>query len=64
MPKQLTQSDYQYILASLKYARYAHESTPYPTEEIKRKQLSILDDMEEKLRLLRDDLAQQQGSAL
>ena len=62
MPEQLTQSDYQYILACLKYARYAHESTPYRTDELKRQQVSILDEMEEKLRTLRDDLGQLQGS--
>ena len=54
MPEQLTRSDYEYILSSLKYARYAHESTKYPSELLKHQQLSHLDHLEEKLRALRD----------
>jgi hypothetical protein len=49
----LTKSDYDYILASLKHARYAIEGTPYPTNELKRKQLANLDYIEEKLKMLR-----------
>ena len=50
----LTKSDYEYILASLKHARYAIEGTSYPTNELKRKQLANLDYIDEKLRMLRD----------
>ena len=54
MPEQLTRSDYEYILSSLKYARYAHEETHYATAELKHLQMACLDHMEEKLRALRD----------
>ena len=54
MPEQLNRSDYDYILACMKHARYAYEATPYPTEELKRQQLATLDFMEEKLQALRD----------
>ena len=54
MPEQLTKSDYEYILSSLKYARYAHEETHYATAELKHLQLSHLEHIENKLRALRD----------
>lgn len=56
MTEPLTKADYDYILASLKYARYAHENTHYATELLKHHQLSYLDHIEEKLRALRNDL--------
>jgi hypothetical protein len=58
MPEQLTKSDCEYILACLKYARYAFEEATYETKEIKRKQLANLYYMEEKLRTLRDAASQ------
>ena len=54
MPEPLTRSDYEYILASLKYARYAHEETHYASEALKHLQLTHLDHIEKKLRALRD----------
>lgn len=59
MPEQLTRSDYEYLLSSLKYARYAHEGTEYHTELLKHQQLAQLEHMEDKLRALRDALGQQ-----
>ncbi len=54
MPEPLSRSDYEYILSSLKYARYAHESSEYPTDALKHQQLAHLDHLEKKLRALRD----------
>jgi hypothetical protein len=54
MPEPLTRSDYEYILSSLKYARYAHEETHYASEPLKHLQIACLDHMESKLRALRD----------
>jgi hypothetical protein len=54
MPEPLTRSDYEYILESLIYARYAHEQTHYVTEALKHQQLAYLDQIENKLRALRN----------
>ncbi|MEE9368596.1 MAG: hypothetical protein V3V05_06990 [Pontiella sp.] len=62
MPEQLTRSDYEYILSSLKYARYAHEETHYATAELKHQQMACLDHIENKLRTLRDATDDQKAS--
>jgi hypothetical protein len=50
----LSRLDYEYILESLIYARYAHEQTHYPTEALRHLELARLGDIENKLRALRD----------
>ena len=56
MAEPLTREDYDYILASLKYAHYAQEQMHYPAEFMKHQQEACLRQVEIKLRALRDEL--------
>lgn len=59
MTNALTREDYDYILASLRYAHYAQEQTHYPTEFLKHQQEACLMEVEKKLRALRNELEYQ-----
>lgn len=56
MADPLTREDYDYILASLRYAHYAQGLTHYATVYLKHQQEACLEHMEEKLRALRDEI--------
>jgi hypothetical protein len=54
MDVQLTQTDCEYLLGCLEHTKTKYESTSYPTYELKQEQFSKLDNVQKKLRAIRD----------
>lgn len=56
MADSLTRADIDYILASLRYAHYAQDQIHYRTEFLRHRQAACLEEVEAKLKAMRDAL--------
>ena len=57
MEVHLTLADCEYLLECLKNTKHAYESTSYPTYDLKQEQLTKLETIQEKIRTIRNNVA-------